>query len=73
MRKTLLFSVLVLALIGGGVAAWLAFLPNTANTEAVGVKLPTGTTFETAIDSLQSVGALGSETSFSTFGSLTGW
>ena len=72
MRKTLLFSALAIALLGAGFAAWLAFLPNTAD-EPRGVKLPAGTEFDAALDSLDAVGAVGSETSLRLFGSLTGW
>ena len=72
MRKTFFLLFLVLVLVGGGLAAWLAFLPNTAN-EPRGVKLPAGTEFEAALDSLDASGAIGSTTSLRLFGSLTGW
>ncbi|HIG75390.1 MAG TPA: endolytic transglycosylase MltG [Bacteroidetes bacterium] len=73
MRKTLTIAAILAVLIGAGIVAWIAFLPNAPVDEAVGVKLPAGTEFEAAIDSLQSAGAIGSATSLRVFGSLTGW
>ncbi|MEM1115697.1 MAG: endolytic transglycosylase MltG [Bacteroidota bacterium] len=71
--KKLLLALVVLALLGGGVGAWLAFLPNTAGDEAASVRLPEGTSFEAALDSLDAAGALGSRASMETFGRLAGW
>ncbi|OZC02949.1 endolytic transglycosylase MltG [Rubricoccus marinus] len=73
MRKALLFTVLLVVLIGGGLVAWLAFLPNVSGDESVGVKLPAGTEFAAALDSLDASGAIGSATSIRLFGTLTGW
>ena len=72
MRKLFLF-LLIGGLLGGAAVAWLAFLPNTTGDEPASVRLPEGTTFEAALDSLDAVGALGSRTSMEWFGSLTGW
>ncbi|MEM6327928.1 MAG: endolytic transglycosylase MltG [Bacteroidota bacterium] len=72
--RTLLTAVTILAvLVVGGAAAWLAFLPNVSADDLVGVKLPAGTEFEAALDSLESAGAISSTTSLRTFGTLTGW
>ena len=72
--KKVILGLVLLALVGAGAVAWLAFLPNTAAAEApYSVRLPQGTTFEAALDSLESVGALRSRTSLETFGELTGW
>ncbi|HEX8297734.1 MAG TPA: endolytic transglycosylase MltG [Rubricoccaceae bacterium] len=78
--KKLLFPIVALALLGAGGVVWLAFLPNvpdraaTAEADApYSLRLPPGTDFETALDSLDSAGALGSRTSLRLFGSLTGW
>ena len=71
--KKLLLALVVLALIGGAVGAWLAFLPNTVGDEPASVRLPEGTDFEAALDSLESAGALGSRTSMELFGQVTGW
>lgn len=72
--KTVLLVLVALALIGAGVVAWLAFLPNTADADApYSVKIPAGTSFEVALDTLESVGALRSRNSMRLFGDLTGW
>ena len=72
--KTVLLILVLLGLVGAGVAAWLAFLPNTpAADEPYSVRIPEGTSFEGALDSLEAVGAVGSRTSLATFGNVTGW
>jgi UPF0755 protein len=72
--KKILLGLVVLALLGAGAVAWLAFLPNTAEAaEPYSVRLPEGTDFEAALDSLESVGALRSRASLETFGEVTGW
>ena len=71
--KTVLIPLVAVALVGAAAAGWLAFLPNTVGDEAASVKIPAGSDFEAAVDSLQAAGALGSETSFRAFGTLTGW
>ena len=73
MRKTLSIITLVAVLIGVGLVLWIAFLPNVAADEPRGVKLPAGTEFEAALDSLDASGAVASTTSLRIFGSLTGW
>ena len=70
--KKLLLGLVVLALVGAAAVAWLAFLPNTGSDQA-SVRLPEGTGFEAALDSLESAGALQSRTSMELFGQLTGW
>lgn len=72
--KTAFLVLVLLGLVGVAVAGWLAFLPNTPEAEApYSVRIPEGTTFEGALDSLEAVGALQSRTSMATFGGLTGW
>jgi UPF0755 protein len=72
-RRTLLL-LLAMVLLVGAAGLWLAFGSNTAAyDEPRGVRLPPGTDFETAIDSLESAGILGSSTMLRLFGSLTGW
>ncbi|MEM1055543.1 MAG: endolytic transglycosylase MltG [Bacteroidota bacterium] len=73
MRKTLTAIVLLLALVGGGAVAWLAFFPNVAEAQTVGVKIPADSDFGAALDSLESAGALASRASMQTFGEVTGW
>jgi UPF0755 protein len=72
-RRTLLALVALVALVGAA-GAWVAFGPNTASYDHPrGVRLPPGTNFEAALDSLESAGILGSRFTLSVFGSLTGW
>ena len=71
--RNVLLVLLALAAIGAGAVAWLAFLPNTTGDEPASVRLPEGTTFDAALDSLEAAGALGSRTSMALFGDLTGW
>ncbi|MDT0632617.1 endolytic transglycosylase MltG [Rubrivirga litoralis] len=72
--KTVLLILVLLGLVGAGVAAWLAFLPNTpAAEEPYSVRVPEGTSFEGLLDSLESVGAVRSRTSLSALGNVTGW
>ncbi|MFN3596618.1 MAG: endolytic transglycosylase MltG [Rubricoccaceae bacterium] len=75
LRSKGFFVALALALLAlAGAGAWLAFLPNTSGSDPHrGVRLPPGTTFEAAIDSLESSGGLASATSMRLFGRLTGW
>lgn len=68
-----LLPLFVLATVGGLAAGWLAFFPNVPGDERHSVRLPAGTTFEAAMDSLGAAGALGSRTSMRLFGTLTGW
>ena len=71
--KKILAVLLALGLIGAAAVAWLAFLPNVPGDEPHSVRLPPDTDFEAALDSLESAGALGSRTSLTLFGDLTGW
>ncbi|MEO0557795.1 MAG: endolytic transglycosylase MltG [Bacteroidota bacterium] len=75
--KKILAALILLGLIGAGVVGWLAFLPNVPDTEGdaetYSIRLPPDTDFSAALDSLESVGALGSRGSMETFGTLTGW
>lgn len=71
--KKILLLVAVLGLLAAGAVAWLAFLPNVGGDERHSVRLPEGTGFEAALDSLESADALGSRSSMALFGRLTGW
>ena len=76
MRK-ILIPLVLLGLVGAAAVGWLAFFGNVpapeGDAESYSVKLPEGVTFDAAVDSLNAVGALGSESSFRTFAGLTGW
>ena len=73
LRRSLLILVAIPVLVGAA-GLWLAFGPNTAAyDDPRGVRLPPGTGFEAAIDSLESAGILGSASTRRLFGSLTGW
>lgn len=68
--RGLLFTALLVLLVG----AWVAWSPNTTSDGAPhSVKIPEGTDFETAIDSLERAGALRSAATFRVFGRATGW
>lgn len=74
MSPRLLWIPVVLLSAGALIGGWLAFLPNTETRNedgAVSVKIPPGSSFDAAVDSLAP--ALRSETSFRAFGTLTGW
>lgn len=70
-------KLLVLLVVLGGAAAsagyWLAFSSNVGGTEPHSVRLPAGTGFEAALDSLEAADALGNRASMELFGRLTGW
>jgi UPF0755 protein len=71
--KKLLAAAVVLGIIVAAAGAWLAFGPNTPGFEGTrGVRLPSRS-FEAAMDSLESVGVLGSRGTLAFFGRLTGW
>ena len=75
MRK-LLVPLAVLAVLGAAFVVWLAFLPNVPAGEGDAphsLRLPPGTDFDAALDSLDSAGAVRSLASLRLFGSLTGW
>lgn len=73
MNKKIVLPLALLALLGVGAVAWLAFLPNVPGDEPHSIRLPEGTTFAAAMDSLEAAGAVSSTTSLRLFGSLTGW
>jgi UPF0755 protein len=74
MSRYLLFVLGLAALIGTGFVGWLAFLPNVPSAEKpYSIRLPEGTTFDAALDSLESAGAVRSAGSLRLFGTLTGW
>ena len=70
----LLLVLVVLGLLAAGFAYWVLFAPNSNPFEGQrGVKLPAGTGFEAAMDSLEAAGLLSSRTSFRLAGTLTTW
>lgn len=75
--RRLLTLLLVLGIAGAAAVAWLAFLPNVApvpdERAAHSIRLPPGTDFEAALDSLASARAIRNATSLRLFGTLTGW
>ena len=77
MRKKLLKAALILTLVGlaiGGGGVWLMFRSNTPFYEgARSVKIPTGSSFEAVLDSLDGNGILASRSAFSWMARLTGW
>lgn len=74
MSRSIVFTLGLVGLIGAGVVGWFAFLPNVQSADKpFSVRLPQGTTFDAALDSLESAGAVRSMTSLKTFGALTGW
>ena len=77
MRKFLLIGAIVLvvlAVAGALTVYFLAFAPNTELYEGErGVKIPPGSDFDSALDSLQSAGIVGSGTTLRFFGRVTGW
>ncbi len=77
MRKKLLKAALVLTVVGlaiGGGGAWMMFSANTSAFEGErGVKIPPGSRFEAALDSLDAGGILASRQTFGWMARLTGW
>jgi len=72
--KRLFLAALVLGVLGAIALYWLFFMPNTPTYDGYrGAKLPAGSSFETATDSLASAGLLDSRTSFEWAATLTGW
>jgi UPF0755 protein len=71
--KKLLFVLVLLGVLGVGVGYWFAFAPNVGGDERHSVRLPEGTDFGAALDSLEAAGALQNRASMTTFGELTGW
>ena len=77
MRKKLRKAALLLTLFGlaiGGAGAWFMFRPNTPVYEGTrSVKIPSGSSFEAVLDSLDGGGILASRSTFAWMGKLTGW
>lgn len=77
MKKLLIAAAVVIGVAAAGAALaayFVALAPNTAlYEEERGVKIPPGSNFEAALDSLESAGIVGSRTTLSLFGRLTGW
>jgi len=72
--KKLLLLFFFLALIAVASVMWIRFGSATSDFDGKrSVKLPKGSSFATVQDSLVSAGILDSKTSFSLFGSATGW
>lgn len=73
LRRTLIILSTIVVLVGAA-GLWTAFGPNTeAYDDPRGVRLPPGTDFDAAMDSLESAGILGSRATMRFFGSVTGW
>lgn len=77
MRKYVLIGaavVVTLAIVGALAGYFVVFAPNTQIYEDErGVKIPPGTGFEGALDSLEAAGVLGSRTTMGFLGRVTGW
>ncbi len=75
MRRLALAAVLIgLATVAAG--GWLAFAPNvpsSENDQPYSLRLPPGTDFDAALDSLESAGAVRSSGSLRFFARITGW
>ena len=69
-----MLTLFAIAVVGILIGCWLAFASNTAGFEdSRSVRIPPGSSFEGAVDSLEAAGILGSRGSFATFATLTGW
>ncbi|HEX7072219.1 MAG TPA: hypothetical protein VF190_15510, partial [Rhodothermales bacterium] len=69
-----LAAVLVLAVAGALAAYFVVFAPNTQIYEGErGVKIPRGSGFEQALDSLETAGIVGSRSMLRLLGRATGW
>lgn len=72
--RLILLPLVAIAVVGILVGCWIAFASNTQVFEdARGVRIPSGSSFEAAADSLDSAGILGSRGRFGLFATLTGW
>ena len=75
MRKIVL-ALVGLALVGAAAGGWLAFasnVPASESGEPYSLRLPPGTDFDAAMDSLEAAGAVRSPASLRLFAGLTGW
>jgi UPF0755 protein len=76
-KKKLLIAGAVLVLLGlvaAGAGYWVAFSDNTTGYEGErGVKIPSGASFSTLLDSLEQNGILESRRTMRWFGQVTGW
>lgn len=70
--KKILLALAVLAAVGVAAVVWLAFLPNVGGDERHSVRVPVRD-FDVLVDTLQSAGAVQSETSLTLLAGLTGW
>ena len=67
-------ALLLAGLLAGGAGAYLLFAPNTSVYEGErSVKIPPGTGFDAAVDSLDAAGVLGLDRSFRWVARATGW
>ncbi len=72
--RLIVLSILAFAVLGVLIGCWFAFGSNTSDFEGSrSVRIPPGSSFDNAVDSLETAGVLGSRGSFSAFASLTGW
>ncbi len=75
MRK-LILAVVLLGIAAVAAVGWLAFAPNVPASESdqpYSLRLPPGTDFDAAMDSLESAGAVRSPATLRLLGTLTGW
>lgn len=73
-RRNAVIALLALTLVGVVTCWWLAFSSNVpASDEQLSVRIPSGSSFEATLDSLDRAGALKSRTKLELFGTLTGW
>ncbi len=71
--KKILALLLVLGGLAVGAGWWFAFSSNVGGAEQHSVRIPQGTGFEGALDSLDAAGALQNRSTMELFGRLTGW
>ena len=73
-RRLIVLTLLAIAVVGILIGCWMAFASNTEDFEdSLSVRIPSGSSFEDVVDSLETAGILGSRESFATFATLTGW
>ena len=66
--KKLFLLVLAIGALAAGAVWWFAFSSNVGGTERHSVRIPEGTGFEAALDSLESADALANRSSMELFG-----